>query len=58
MQEEFFDNWLCEIETMRQEEAGNIQNPALREHTLVYIGSWETFLGMYLMFKRSFDGTI
>ncbi len=57
LQEEFFDGWLREIETMRQE-AGNIQNPALRDHTLVYIGSWETFLSMYLTFKRSFDGTI
>jgi hypothetical protein len=57
VQEEFFDGWLREIETMRQE-ARNIQNPALREHTMGYVGSWETFLGMYLMFKRSFDGTI
>jgi hypothetical protein len=57
VQEEFFDGWLREIETMRQE-AGTIQNPALREHTMGYVGSWETFLSMYLMFKRSFDGTI
>jgi hypothetical protein len=57
VQEEFFDGWLREIETMRQE-AGNIQNPALRDHTLVYIGSWETFLSRCLIFKRSFDGTI
>jgi len=57
VQEDFFDGWLREIETMRKE-AGNIQNPSLRHHTLVYIGEWETFLSMYLTFKRSFDGTI
>jgi len=57
VQEEFFDGWLREIETMRQE-AGNIQNPALRDHTIGYIGSWETFLSMSIISRRSFYGTV
>ena len=58
VQEEFFDRWLGEIETMKKEAENNIQNSALRKHTLSYIKSWETFLSMYLMFKWSSDGTI
>ena len=57
VQPKFFKTWETEIQQMK-EQASQIQNPAFREQTLKYVESWETFLCMYLIFKRALDGTI
>ena len=57
VQGQFFRSWEKEIETMKTD-ATRITNPLLKDQTVQYIQSWEVFLCMYLIFKRTLDGTI
>jgi hypothetical protein len=53
----FFANWEKEITSMR-ELSEAIEDPLLRQEVTHFIHSWENFLLMYLLFKKTFDGTI
>ncbi len=57
VQDQFFKSWEREIQAM-QIDASELKNETLKTQTLRYIESWEVFLCMYLIFKRTLDGTI
>ncbi len=52
-----FNDWDTQITKMRQI-SRQLDDLILKEQSEVYVNSMELFLVMYLMFKRSFDGTI
>jgi hypothetical protein len=57
VEDTLFDIWNQDLLAMT-EKASTVQDPVLREYTQKYVASWETFLSMYLLFKRAYDGTI
>lgn len=57
VEDRLFDIWNKDLVAMK-EKAGTVVDPVLRHYTEKYVDSWETFLCMYLLFKRAYDGTI
>ena len=57
VEERLFEIWNKDLLAMK-ETAGTVVDPVLRGYTQQYVDSWETFLSMYLLFKRAYDGTI
>jgi len=57
VEEHLFQQWADDIAGMSRV-ADTIVDEALRLHAKRYVGSWEDFLCMYLLFKLAFDGTI